>query len=77
PSPYWAVRFDQDVLAANDKVNEKAFRRPTGKQAAVDTMEMVDAYHGVVQMDRLNDKTAIALRTAADKEFDLIKIPLP
>jgi hypothetical protein len=77
PSPYWAVRFDQNVLAANDKVNEKATRRPTGKQAALDTMEMVDAFHGVVQMDRLNDQTAIALRVAAGKEFDLVKISLP
>ncbi len=77
PSPYWAVRFDQAVLSDNDKTNENATRRLKGYEPAVDSMEMVDAYHGVVQMDQLNDKTAIALKTAEGDDFDLVTIALP
>lgn len=77
PSPYWATRFDQDLLADNSKVNKDAVRRlGGGYKPATDRIEMVESYHGVVQMDRLNNRTAIALRKAGD-DFDLVLLALP
>ena len=77
PSPYWATRFDQDLLAGDQKINKDAVRRLGGGYKPItDRIEMVEAYHGVVQMDRLNHSTAIALRKAGD-EFDLVPLPLP
>ncbi|MGB0579233.1 MAG: hypothetical protein ACPGVU_05975 [Limisphaerales bacterium] len=73
PSPYWATRFDQDLLAGHEKVNKTAVHRlrPETKR-----IELIEAYHGVVQMDRLNNQTAIALRKAGE-DFDLVPLPLP
>lgn len=76
PSPYWATRFDRDLLAGNDAVNEKAVRRLAGSKPATDRIEMVDSFHGVIQMDRLNDDTALAWRKT-DSDVDLVILPLP
>lgn len=76
PSPYWSVRFDQDLLADDAKVNETATRRLAGTKPATKAIEMVAPFHGVVQMDRLNDKSAVALREAG-KDLDLVVIDLP
>lgn len=76
PSPYWSVRFDQDLLGDDEKINEGAVRRLAGSKPATDAIEMVEPFHGVVQMDKLNERSAIALREAG-KDLDLVVIDLP
>ncbi len=75
PSPYWACRFDQDLLSA-DKTNEAAIRRLSGDTPATDRIQMIDTYNGVVQMDRLDDEKALALREA-DGGLELVTLDLP
>ena len=76
PSPYWSVRFDQELLADKEKVNETATRRLTGSKPTTEKIEMIEPFHGVVQMDRLNEKSAVALREAGDN-LDLVILDLP
>ena len=76
PSPYWAARFDRDLLAGHEAVNERAIRRLAGSKPATDRIEMIEAFNGVIQMDRLNDDTAIAWRKT-EKGVDLVTLPLP
>ncbi len=67
PSPYWTVKFEQSLLAENAEINEKAVRRlGKGSKPATPKIEMVEAYHGVMQMDRLDEKRALALRQGED-----------
>ncbi len=74
PSPHLAFRFDEALLG-NDKVNEEAVHRL--KNAEEGTIEIAEPFHGVIQMDRLNEKTALALREREDKGVDLVAIALP
>ncbi len=76
PSPYWAARFDRDLLAGDDQVNEKATRRLKGYEPITEKIELVEAFHGVTQMDRLNDDSAIAWRKT-EKDVDLVVLQLP
>ena len=77
PSPYWAAAFDRDLLAGNEKVNEKAVRRlGKGYKPATDRIRMAESFHGVVQMDRLSDETALVLRKNGEG-LDLESIALP
>jgi len=77
PSPHLAFRFDEELLGKNDAVNEKAVRRLDEKAEAAKQIEIAEPFHGVVQMDRLNEKTALALREAPDSDLDLVAIALP
>jgi hypothetical protein len=77
PGPYWATRFDQRLLAEGEKINENAVRRlGKGSKPSTDLIEMVDSFHGVVQMDRLDKNTAVAIKQAGE-DFDLITLALP
>ncbi|MDB4458987.1 hypothetical protein N9059_00275 [bacterium] len=77
PSPYWAARFDEDLLAGS-KVNKEATRRLKGRtfELATDKIELVEDFHGVVQMDRLNKTHAVGLRQSG-KDVDLVLVALP
>lgn len=77
PSPYWTVRFERSLLDEEEAVNEKALRRLNGDKPASDRVVLVEAYHGVRQMDRLGDAEAVVLREAADKSLELAVLPLP
>ena len=77
PSPYWTVRFDRDVLFEDDEVNEEALRRLKGNDPGTDRVEMIEAYHGVSQLDRLGADRAVVIRTSADGRDDLEVLPLP
>jgi len=66
PSPYWTVKFEQGVLNEDTKVNEKALRRLKKYEAATPKVEMVESYHGVMQMDQLDDEHALVLRQTDD-----------
>lgn len=77
PSPYWGVVMDAAFLQGQDKVNENAFRRDTkspGKPG--DRIHVVEALHGVVQMDKLGDAQALVVRQAGEN-FNLEPIALP
>lgn len=78
PSPYWAVKVDYTILAENEKVNEKAARRAAGKTAAADERaQVVEQYHGVVHMDRLDRDRVLAVRTDDKGGLSLAVLPLP
>lgn len=77
PSPYWAVRFDEALLSDQERTNENAVQRLDREfRPAAEGIEMVESFHGVVQMDRLNAGTAVALREGAGG-LDLVVIELP
>lgn len=76
PSPYWAARFDDGLLADKEQVNEKAVRRIKGSTPSTERIELVEDYHGIVQMDRLNDTHAVGLREAKGGT-DLVLVALP
>lgn len=77
PSPYWTVKFEQDLLSGDREVNEQAVRRLKGNdQPATDRIEMVPAFHGVKLMDKLDAAHAVVIREAADGD-QLAVLPLP
>lgn len=76
PSPYWTVRFEQSLLSESENVDEKAQRRLAGSKPATDRIQMIESFHGVTQMDRLNETHAVVLRKT-DNGFDLETLQLP
>lgn len=76
PSPYWAARFDSDLLAGGENVNEKAVQRLKGDKPATDRIVLVEAYHGVTHLDVLSPTHAIVLRQNGGA-LDLEAILLP
>lgn len=77
PSPYWTVRFERGLLDEEENVNDKAIYRLKGDAPATDRIQLVEAYHGVVQMDKLGEDRAVVLRQAAGGGFDLDVLALP
>ncbi|MEM7144137.1 MAG: hypothetical protein AAF591_03315 [Verrucomicrobiota bacterium] len=76
PSPHVAFRFD-DTILGTDKVNEQGAHRMKDAEKLGDSVELAEPFFGVVQMDRLNDTTAIALRETNGNNLDLVTIALP
>ena len=76
PSPYWTVKFERSILGAADDVNEAALQRLKNYESATDRVSMVDAFHGVMHMDKLGESQAVVLRQAA-KGVDLEVLELP
>lgn len=76
PSPHLAFRFDERLLGA-EGVNEKAIHRTRDAEEAKGRIDIAEPFHGVVQMDRLNQQYAIALRETDGKDLDLVTIMLP
>jgi hypothetical protein len=67
PSPYWVARIDFDIFEETEKINEKALWRIDGQRKPItDRVKMVDAYHGVVMMDKLSDKQALVIQEGKD-----------
>lgn len=80
PSPFWTVRFDQDLLAGNEpeKVNEKAVHRTKGMDPRQQQMEIIEPYFGVTRMDQLDNDRALVLRVSSDgKGVDMLPLALP
>ena len=78
PSPYWTVRFEQSLLMGDEQINKDAVRRLGGGYKPItDRIQMIEAYHGVAQMDRLDDSRALVLRTVEGGDFNLEPLPLP
>ena len=76
PSPHVAFRFDEELLAT-EKVNEGGAHRVNDEKALGDVIELSEPFFGVVQMDRLDNETAIALRETDGADLDLVTIALP
>lgn len=78
PSPYWTCRFERDLLRENEKINANAVLR-LGKDSkpATERMTMIEAYHGVVRLDKLDAERALALREEEKGGFTLAPLPLP
>jgi len=78
PSPYWTVRFERSLLGETEKVDEKAVYRLTSTgEPATDRITFVDAYNGVMQMDRLGEDRAVVLRSRDGGAIDLEVLQLP
>lgn len=76
PSPYWTVKFDQSLLGENEAVNENAIRRLKGNEPSTDKISMVESFHGVMQMDKLGESQALALRkTDAGISLEVLALP--
>ncbi|MFT5499256.1 MAG: hypothetical protein ACI9TH_004671 [Kiritimatiellia bacterium] len=76
PSPYFTVKFEQGILSEKEAVNEKALLRLSDFKPATDRVQVVDAYHGVMQMDSLNNSHAVVLRQV-ETGVQLEILPLP
>ena len=76
PSPYWTVKFEQGILAEKKDINEKALRRLKGYEPATERIQLVEAFHGVIQMDKLDNTRALALRESKGT-LNLEPIALP
>ncbi|MFQ5730567.1 MAG: hypothetical protein ACE5KM_01300 [Planctomycetaceae bacterium] len=76
PSRYWTVRFEQGLLGGSEKVNEKAVRRLRGAKSATPRINVADAFHGVIQMDKLDSGHAVVLREGK-AGVSLEVLPLP
>jgi len=76
PSPHLAFRFDERLLGA-ERVNEEAIHRTRDAEEAEGKIDIAEPFHGVVQMDRLDEQYAIALRETDSEDLDLVTIMLP
>jgi hypothetical protein len=77
PSPYWTVRFERMLLAGDENVNEKAAVRLVGDKPATPKIQMIEAYNGVMQMDRVGKDSAAVLRAGEAGAIDFEILPLP
>lgn len=77
PSKYWTVRFEQGLLGGEEKINKDAVRRlKSGFKPATPRIKLVEKFHSVMQMDKLDDKHAVVLRETLDGP-ELSVLPLP
>lgn len=81
PSPYWTAKVDYTLLRETVNVNEKALQRaPRGTRASVSRTyraQIVDDYHGVMHLDRLNAERALVVRIDDKGGLNLAVLPLP
>ena len=77
PSPYWTVKFEQDILGESEDVNEKALRRLKNYEPATDRVKMVESFHGVTQMDKLGAAHAVVLKEGDKGAVHLAVLDLP
>lgn len=76
PSPYWTVKFEQGILSENEAVNEKALQRLKGGKPGTKRVEMVESFHGVMQMAKVDDSKAAVLRkTEKDVNLEIVALP--
>jgi len=80
PSAYWVARVDANLLKETTNINEKApWRDGTNKGAAAkagDRVEVAKDYFGTQQMDKLDDRQALAI-IETKGAFVLRALPLP
>jgi hypothetical protein len=75
PAPYWTCRFDREILSS-DKINEKAVTRNV-KKPEDPAVTMVNAFHGVRLMDKIDEGRALVVRESNGGRLDLEVLALP
>ncbi len=79
PSKYWGTRVSMDYInRADDKTNEQATWRDVKSKTGPEGIEIVEALFAAVQVDKLDNESAIVLREAgAGGKLSLERITLP
>jgi hypothetical protein len=79
PSEYWVARVDMDLLDEKTKINEDAHWRvqPKTVKHVSDKIKVVEAYHGTVHIDKLDDKQAVVIKKDAKTGWTLTALELP
>lgn len=79
PSEYWTARVELDVLKETNKINEKAVWRTKGKanKSDIDTAIIAADFHGVMQMDLLDNERALVIRKDDKGGIHLNLVNLP
>ncbi len=77
PSKFWGARVSMDYInAAEDKANEKATWRDVKAKTGPEGIEIVDALFGAVQVDKIDDQSAVVLRDTEGKlSLEVIELP--
>ncbi len=77
PSKFWGARVSMDYINnAGDKINEQATWRDVKANAGPDGIEIVDALFGAVQVDKVDDRSAVVLRETEGKlSLEVIALP--
>lgn len=77
PSPYITFRMDLGVLSEPNEINEKALLRLKGNQPGTDKIKLIEEYHGVKFMDRLDKDRALVIKQDEKTGLSLGLLPLP
>lgn len=77
PSKFWGARVSMDYInGAEDKANEKATWRDVKAKTGPEGIEIVDALFGAVQVDKLDNESAVVLRDTDGKlSLEVIELP--
>lgn len=77
PSKFWGVRVSMDYInAAEDKTNEKATWRDVKAKTGPEGIEIIDALFGAVQVDKIDNESAVVLRDTEGKvSLEVIALP--
>ena len=77
PSKFWGARVSMDYInASEDKVNEKATLRDVKSKVGPEGIEIMDALFGAIQVDKLENQSAVVLRETGGKlALDVIALP--
>lgn len=77
PSPYWTARIDLDVFNEESKLNDKALERLSKGKPATEKVKMIEGYHGVVHLDRLDATRALVIKKDEKTGWTLEALDLP
>jgi hypothetical protein len=78
PSPYWTVRIESGLVNEKEKINEKAlFRLDSKGEPGAPGIKMIEEYHGVMHLDKLDSDRALTVQQDAQKGLALAALPLP
>lgn len=77
PSKFWGARVSMDhINASEDKANEKATRREVKAKTGPEGIEIVDALFGAVQVDKLDNASAVVLKEVEGKlSLEVVALP--
>lgn len=78
PSAYWTARVEMGLLSESEKINQKAqWRIDKEFKPITDRIQMMEAYHGVVRMDKLDKVRALVVKEDGKGGLTLTTLALP
>jgi hypothetical protein len=79
PSAYWTARVDLSLLGEKEKINQLAQWRidKASFKPITDRIQMVESFHGVVRMDKLDKTRALVLKEGGSGGLTLTALALP